>query len=548
MSPVLQKSNQINSPLHPHPLTLQQGKAFRCNACLTRYARYLPKKESPAAIELEENKNFSHIHPLQLYENLPDDHPLGCCLCTTYCSDRAYCCFECHFFLHPSCSKRELPRKMCYPFHEFHPCHPLILRDKVAKKWWRRNQLDTCIACGKDGIRYLTYACDHCRFSLHVECSNVMMSAIEFEGHAHLIHFRDNIERNQLLKCSACKYDICESYGFTCLDCDFNLHLTCGPLPLTIKHKCHMDPLVLTNSPVEEEVEDEIDEFYCHACDEKRDPLLPVYYCAKCHFVAEIKCVISKVILSLKGEYGAVELMNALGQSGKFISGNEAKEMLQKKVEQGKPKSTLCRISESSNQDVIKALSNVFMAMKTIATEEDDHYEDSQYSVDFLLSDKAYTQFMKFLDRGRRIPESWETLEEVVNVGDYKVPISMTITRVADITKDLLLNWWTSLKMLQCARFEIQFALDHLKRLTHAYFGLHVKKRVDDALNKIDGDIAKLYKDLQNLPKKIESLEKKRECIRCTESTKSNLIKECLREASVLKHRKAGTGLLKILP
>ena len=323
MSPVLQKSNQINSPLHPHPLTLQQGKTFRCNACLTRYgdgvvqdgyrcnengchfnldlkcaniklATY-QNKESPAAIEFEENKNFNHIHPLQLYENLPDDHPLGCCLCTTYCSDRAYCCFECHFFLHPSCSKRELPRKMCYPFHEFHPCHPLILRDKVAKKWWRRNQLDTCIACGKDGIRYLTYACDHCRFSLHVECSNVMMSAIEFEGHAHLIHFRDNIERNQLLKCSACKYDICESYGFTCLDCDFNLHLTCGPLPLTIKHKCHMDPLVLTNSPVEEEVEDEIDEFYCHACDEKRDPLLPVYYCAKCHFVAEIKCVISKV-------------------------------------------------------------------------------------------------------------------------------------------------------------------------------------------------------------------------------------------------------------
>ena len=64
----------------------------------------------------------------------------------------------------------------------------------------------------------------------------------------------------------------------------------------TIKHKDHIiNPLFLTNLPVEEEVEDETDKFYCHACEEERDPLLSVYYCAECHIVAEFKCVLPQV-------------------------------------------------------------------------------------------------------------------------------------------------------------------------------------------------------------------------------------------------------------
>ena len=56
----------------------------------------------------------------------------------------------------------------------------------------------------------------------------------------------------------------------------------------SIRHKDHIiNPLFLTNLPVEEEVEDETDEFYC--------PLLPVYYCAERHFVAEFKCVLPQV-------------------------------------------------------------------------------------------------------------------------------------------------------------------------------------------------------------------------------------------------------------
>ena len=89
---------------------------------------------------------------------------------------------------------------------------------------------------------------------------------------------------------------------------------------------------------------------------------------------------------------------------------------------------------------------------------------------------------------------------------------------VVDITKDLLLNWWTSLKILQFAKFKIWFAFDHLKRLAHAYYGLHVKKKADNALDK-----------------NFQALKGKHKCI---VAAKSSLIKECSREPSIIKHGK----------
>ena len=103
----------------------------------------------------------------------------------------------------------------------------------------------------------------------------------------------------------------------------------------------------------------------------------------------------------------------------------------------------------------------------------------------------------------------------------------MINTKVVDITEDLLLNWWTSLRILHFAEFNIQFAFDHLKRVVQAYHGLCVRKGVDNALEKIDRDIL--------------ALEEKRKRMIAAKSKKSNLIEECLKEASILKHWKAGT-------
>ena len=100
-----------------------------------------------------------------------------------------------------------------------------------------------CYVCGKDCTGH-PYTCleDHTRsFVLHVECSSVMKPAIKYEGHGHLLQFRDNIiVKNKKLKCTTCNFNICESYAFTCLYCHLNLsclHLKSFFVKETYRHK-----------------------------------------------------------------------------------------------------------------------------------------------------------------------------------------------------------------------------------------------------------------------------------------------------------------------
>ncbi|KAK7820439.1 hypothetical protein CFP56_038903 [Quercus suber] len=561
---------EIKHFYHPHPLTLcTKESSLTCGACYyeSTMVWYYNCKQCngfkmhiacalsalPNKINFEEKKisHFLHDHPLQSKLQVDDGKVVNCCVCGKGCTgptNTTYVCVKAsssycknNIYFHKSCL--EFPQQI---LHLFHPYHPLTLKlshgDRAHGKY--------CNACRKPPYEFphnpathshnnkiiphkylspqsndiIAYICErhYCNFLLHVECS-VMLPSLEFEGHSHLLHFRDDNIENSELECGACKSDISESYAFTCLYCDLNLHILCGPIPYEIKHKDHIHPLFLTNSPVEEELEDETDEFYCDVCEEERDLLF---------------------------RWGKV----GLGPSMKHV---------------------------------IVELSEVSRAMRTAATEEYDIY-DSEYSEIFLFSDEAYEQFMEFLDSGKGFldtledPEKFAKVkEEFAKVGKYMFPLrlanilvqllsrhgdvsakstlspmaklylfivlcecmcSMTNTRVVDITKDLILDWWTSLKMLQAARFEIQFAFNHLKRVAHAYFGLYVKKRVEN-FNTV---LSELHKEVQNLQNKIEVLEKKREDIRSAESAKSNLIEECMREATILKHAIASTGLIRI--
>ena len=215
-------------------------------------------------------------------------------------------------YFHKSCL--ELPQQIFHPFHPYHPL-TLLKRSDISESYSYFDKLfmnnesfcNACrklilpFTCGQQNSQSIAYIYEDykCDFLLHAECSTLMLPAITYEGDGHLLQFRDhNIEKNKL-DCSVSRYKICESYSFTCLYCDLNLHLTCGPLPCTIKIKCHLHPLVLTNSPLQEEEgeeeEDKAYKLYCDACEEERDPLLPIYHCAECHYVAELKCVISRV-------------------------------------------------------------------------------------------------------------------------------------------------------------------------------------------------------------------------------------------------------------
>ena len=250
------------------------GMDIACTTLLVLPTSTTIKSETESQIQ-----HFLHGHPLSLrYKDINDQQVASCRVCKKSCTGPTYVCGRpsdycenIHF--HKSCL--EFQQQICHPFH---PYHLLTLLDQS-------NSYRRCNACRNSpdpNSQLFNYICEshNCSFLLHAECSTVMLPAITYQGHDHLLRFRDNNVENIKLMCSACKSSICESYAFTCLYCDLNLHLTCGPLPYIIKHEDHnTHPLFLANSPVQEEVEDETEEFYCHACEEERDPQLPVYYC-----------------------------------------------------------------------------------------------------------------------------------------------------------------------------------------------------------------------------------------------------------------------------
>ena len=305
--------------LSSHPLTLSASMLtvkIQCEACYRESSRvwYYSCKQCNFDMDIdcstllhdfkseskEQIQHFLHGHPLSLSPH-NDKYPNKCCLlCGQGCAGHTtYVCrvsssYCNNIYFHKSC--------LVFPQHIFHTLHPYH-RLTLANLKFKRESLGKCKACQEWPNEFsfkpstydtIIYSCEaNCKFFLHAECS-VMIPVVTYEGHGHLLQFRD-IENNKL-HCCACKSQICELYAFTCLYCDLSLHLLCGPLPYTIQHKDHnTHPLFLTNSPVHEELEDETDEFYCHVCEEERDPRLPVYYCAQCTFVAEFKCVLTQV-------------------------------------------------------------------------------------------------------------------------------------------------------------------------------------------------------------------------------------------------------------
>lgn len=290
-------------------------------------------------------------------------------------------------------------------------------------------------------------------------------------------------------------------------------------------------------------------------------------------------------------------MRNPNGQLVSMITKEAAKQMVQEKEKPLElPDLILYEILESLSEDEKKQLGTV---LEAIERETATAKQILSYDLDevVLFSDKAYTQFMKFLDHNRAIEipidnqyqggsfldliqrfsfnYKLDPKEEAVDVGEYAVtqklaPIlqqllskhgdistksllspkvkvflfhmlcdciySMKNIKVVDITHDLLLSWSTTLKALQRAGFRIQFAVDHFKRVSRACFGLYVGEQVESALVKIDGDIDKLYKD-------IEALKVRRERITSAKSTKSTFMEECLRDALSLKRWRAGGQL-----
>ncbi|XP_062076898.1 uncharacterized protein LOC133781826 [Humulus lupulus] len=244
-----------------------------------------------------------HQHPMPLVVEHEDgeDIILGkkCIACQLPCSYPAYSCtiHSCLNFFHKSCVDK-LSQKIQHPFHSH---KSLILQ--ISK-------LQSCDLCYKKDCR-LVFSCHEigCTFKVCTECAFLDSIIVRCRSHDHLLCLVEGAYFDNI-KCDACQKSYKElnnhatseihltrSFLFRCMECDFNLHFICGPLPSTIKFNYHIHSLTLLD-PI---YEDNCHEYYCDVCEEERNPDFRVYSCSNCRYEAHIHCLIHQIMKLMKG-------------------------------------------------------------------------------------------------------------------------------------------------------------------------------------------------------------------------------------------------------
>ncbi|CAK7337253.1 unnamed protein product [Dovyalis caffra] len=238
-----------------------------------------------------------------------------------------------------------------------------------------------------------------------------------------------------------------------------------------------------------------------------------------------------QVMFSLRREMGEVELRSAIWhKAGKVIGKGMVKGIELEEAGQ---------VSETgSNREVDR---------------KDWHIKGSRNAEQTdLFSDEANTQIMELLDIGKggtmRLWGNYEKVKMFLALELCGKIRSMCTTRVADISKDHLLNWWKNLRAFQIAGFKVQFLSDRLERVTRACYGIQVKE--NKKLKEIDKEITKVSKHIEELKAKLmtetanlEALRKKRKVAESTRPCNPSLEAKCVKEALVLKWMLAGDGL-----
>ncbi|OWM65829.1 hypothetical protein CDL15_Pgr015254 [Punica granatum] len=433
-----------------------------------------------------------------------------------------------------------------------------------------------CSICLKDrsGIHY---GCSDqaCEVKLDVQCAlDVDRSLITFDGHNHPLIFLENFE--DYAKCSACnKYNKSHSI-FHCPACNFKLHLLCGPLPCYLKQEKHLEMLVLKDTHIGDWV---VDEFYCDSCEELRDPRECVYYCERCNYSAEVKCIMPELVLALMGKSGDVEL-RTLGRwplSGKVASRGLSAEEIHKCDAGEVPKKTavtLGCILESFTEGEKNELDVIFDCKEKL-------FEDLGGGGDTILdaslgSNEDFMQLVARLDSTglALLKKKWDADIPFIKVGkgDNLLPEklvrvyndlyhaygdpgaesglspqlksifflhlcqtveSMWATTVLDITEEGLVDWWISVKAVRRAGFKTCFVADALKVAMHAYFGIRAKTFEDN-----------LTHEIELLEEKIREKKASQGGIEYLESRRSSTVRECMSEAPPLMYKTASEVVL----
>jgi hypothetical protein len=158
--------------------------------------------------------------------------------------------------------------------HQLHPQHLLLLKEIPDD--------ELCHFCNNYIHPYsgFAYNCSHCNFNLHLKCASMPLT-VEAEFHDHPLKL---LRKSVSFTCDACgKED--KDVSYLCITCSLMVHLKCATLPMTVKHVSHRHALELTLSSQVNQSDRQI----CRLCVKKVETDR-VYYCSKCNFVAHLDC------------------------------------------------------------------------------------------------------------------------------------------------------------------------------------------------------------------------------------------------------------------
>ncbi|KAL8242815.1 hypothetical protein R6Q59_013117 [Mikania micrantha] len=314
------RERKINHPSHPHQMELMpQPIVSSCSACGTgKIHKNFKDDEHPNLLHCpfhDEGDNLLkrhmsnqieftgkqheadminhsvHHHPLIIFnKQTPDSKKMvslhnpmkriqllcdGCV--KPILTEPFYICNQqadeqCCFILHEWCAK--LPLKI--QDYMDHPEHTLFLLPKVPGMFF---SVFTCAICNLPSNGF-AYGCMMCEFYIDINCAFIPEKITHDAHPGHLLYKVDpSITRRLCGTCSACLWDMYNSWGFRCPSCDYYIHVGCALLLYrVIKHKCDKHPLSLRYEPAENHISD----YFCEICEHELDPWKWFYHCTTC--------------------------------------------------------------------------------------------------------------------------------------------------------------------------------------------------------------------------------------------------------------------------
>ncbi|XP_060667572.1 uncharacterized protein LOC132799527 [Ziziphus jujuba] len=260
-------------------------------------------------------------------------------MCSSHYENWSYSCDLCNFSIDIYCALKSPTVAFESKEKGQHLCHKQPMKHVEIK----HGKEVKCYICELPLLRQ-AYTCNICRYFFHKSCIELLPEPIHlkptlmYPTHDHLLCLKRKRNEDEKTRCNAC-YTYCkqlvacnelahtERYIFCCQNCNFEVHLLCGLLPCVIKHNCHIHPLTLVDSLVE----DDTGEYYCDVCETERDPRICVYYCEECKFISHVYCVISEVVRILQGDCKDVEL-RIVGQRISVVKPEHILKQVEKRI------------------------------------------------------------------------------------------------------------------------------------------------------------------------------------------------------------------------